>query len=68
MKRVGGREGSVKLWIEAAARELAKTIPLHIETHRIYHSVIENTAVMERRFQNYPVKVNDAGEMEVLEA
>ena len=54
-KRFGGGEGWVKLWIKAAARELAKTIPLHVDFYRIYHTVVRSQNVMKRRFQNYKI-------------
>ena len=65
--RFGAKENWVNTWIKAAARELSKTVPLHVEQHRIYHTVVGSRRVMERRFQNYPVRVNGEGEMELLE-
>ena len=66
-KHFGGGEGWVKTWIKAAARELPKTAPLHVEAHRMYHTVVGNQSVM-KRFQNYRVKVNGQRGMELLEA
>ena len=66
-KRFADKEGWVNTWVEAAVRELAKTIPLHVDTHRIYHIVVGIQTLMKKRFQNYPVKVNEEEEMELLE-
>ena len=64
----GTKENWVDMWwIEAAARELSKTTPLHPKPHRIYHAVVRSWTVTERRFQNCPAKVNGERAMELLE-
>ena len=37
----GGKENQVNTWIETAARELTKTMSLHAEPHRIYHTAVK---------------------------
>ena len=66
-KQFAGKEGWVNTWIEATVRELEKTTPLHVDSHRIYHTVVGVQTLMKKRFQNYPVKVNEEEEMELLE-
>ena len=44
-KHLGGKYiGFGGVWIKADAKKLAKTIPLHTDSHRIYHRVTKEVS------------------------
>ena len=60
-KRFGGEEDWVKAWIKAAARELSKTTPLHVDAHRIYHTVVRSRNVIKKGFRTTESRAMDRG-------
>ena len=53
--RFGTKEDWFKTWIKKAAAEISKTVPIHVDAHAIFHTLIKSKTVRDKWFGDYPI-------------